>query len=220
MSRFGGKSGNDAPTRLVRNDPTKKVGFGGDDGNDGATQKIDASDNLIRNKVDIDNNLRSAVNAAQANENTGNIGGSTFESVAKSANPKTVVFRPSEGDKVATATDLPVVAWLVVVEGAGKGKGIALSYGMQKIGREASQNVVLDFGDETISREHHAAIEYDPKTRTFYLSKGENLVYLNGARVGQGSEENLSVGDMIEIGNTKLKFMPFCGPDFCWQSDS
>lgn len=132
---------------------------------------------------------------------------------------KTRVFKPkkAQAEELASeASDNPVVGWLVVVEGSGQGRAIEFSYGQQSIGRDASQSIQLDFGDEQISREHHAFIEYDPRERKVYLSKGANLVYHNGARVGQGDEVVLTSGDTIELGDTKLRFVTFCDTDFCW----
>ncbi len=116
----------------------------------------------------------------------------------------------------AMEAEAPVVAWLVVVEGAGRGRALEISYGLNKIGRDPDQDIALGFGDLEISRAQHATIEYDPKDRAFYLCKGENLVYLNGQRVGLGGERKLETGDSIAIGKTVLRFVAFCGPDFDW----
>lgn len=113
-------------------------------------------------------------------------------------------------------TSTPVVAWLVIIEGPGRGRAFEMSYGLNKIGRGADQEITLNFGDEEISRKNHAAIEYDPKDRSFYLTKGENLVYVNDKRVGMNSEHKMDAGDLIQIGKTFLNFVPFCHPGFDW----
>jgi hypothetical protein len=135
-----------------------------------------------------------------------------------SSGQKTVVFRPSAEGRSKKHSDQPTTGWLVIIAGPGRGASIEISYGLSKIGRDASQDIALDFGDESISRIHHAAIEYDPKLRQFFLSKGENLVYHNGSRVGAGAECELKTGDQIEIGATRLQFMAFCGPEFDWNT--
>ena len=50
----------------------------------------------------------------------------------------------------------------------------------------------------------------------FYLGHGGkmNLVRLNGRPVL--STEELDSNDLIRIGETTLKFVAFCGPDFSW----
>lgn len=149
------------------------------------------------------------------------------------AGAKTQFFRPRKNKSTAdntqqTATvnqgevvEKPVTGWVVIIKGKGKGQAIPLSYGLLRMGRDAGQGIPLDYGDEGISRENHASIEFDKKTRKFYLAKGENLVYLNGdERVGQGAERELSSGDEISFGGeTVLRFIAFCGPDFDWHED-
>ena len=51
--------------------------------------------------------------------------------------------------------DDPTVGWVVVINGPGKGRSLPLGYGMNKIGRDATQRIALDFGDKEISRENH-----------------------------------------------------------------
>jgi hypothetical protein len=110
----------------------------------------------------------------------------------------------------------PVVGWLVIVDGPGKGQSMQLGSGMNGIGRAKEARVSLDFGDEEISRLNHASVVYDPKGNKFYLQHGGgiNLTYLEEAPVLQPIE--IKGRETISIGNTKLVFMPFCGPNFSW----
>lgn len=112
--------------------------------------------------------------------------------------------------------DDPVVGWLVVVEGPGRGRAIALGYGMSSIGRSPDERICLDFGDEQISRENHAVVTYDTRGRKFYVQHGggKNLTYLGDEPVLSPAE--LKAGDEISLGNSKLRFIPLCGPDFEW----
>ena len=54
--------------------------------------------------------------------------------------------------------------------------------GVSQIGRGGDQTIALDFGDMAISRQHHAAIAYDPASHQFHVGHGgkSNLVRLNG----------------------------------------
>jgi hypothetical protein len=124
--------------------------------------------------------------------------------------------RPAAADRQADS-DNPVVGWLVVVEGPGRGQARALGYGMNGIGRRPDQRVSLDFGDSQISRVNHAAVVYDPRGRKFFLQHGSsaNLTYLDGQLVL--SPEPLDSGSDIVIGRTKLRFVALCGPEFDWQ---
>jgi hypothetical protein len=110
----------------------------------------------------------------------------------------------------------PVVGWLVVVQGPGKGQSLEIGIGANSIGRAPSQQVSLNFGDQEISRERHAVIVYDPLSKRFFLQSGEvrNLTYANGEVVLGHAE--LSGGETIVLGKTHLRFVPFCGPNFSW----
>lgn len=113
----------------------------------------------------------------------------------------------------------PVVAWIVVVKGPGRGGFRPVHVGMNSVGRAPSQRICLDFGDESISREEHAFITYDDEQRTFYLQHGgkSNLVRLGDKPVLQPAE--LKAGDQFRIGNTTFRFFPCCGPDFNWSDE-
>ncbi|EXJ09086.1 MULTISPECIES: FHA domain-containing protein [Nitrincola] len=135
----------------------------------------------------------------------------------------TRIFRPNAGvateNMNTTATDYmtdPVVGWVVVVDGPGKGSALPLGYGMNTIGR-ANCRVNLNFGDLDISREPHASITYDPRGRAFYVNHGggKNLTYMNDAPVLQPLI--LNGGEVINLGLTALKFVPFCCKEFDWQ---
>lgn len=110
----------------------------------------------------------------------------------------------------------PVVAWLVVVEGPGRGTALAVGYGNNRIGRAPAENIAVDFGDEEISRENHASLTFDGRHRRFYLvpGHGRNLVYVNEEPVMSPLE--LKGGEDIMLGATKLRFVPFCGKAFDW----
>lgn len=110
----------------------------------------------------------------------------------------------------------PVVGWLVCVEGPEKGRDYRIRSEKNAIGRGEEMDIVIK-GDETISRSNHAFIIYNPKKRTFRIQAGESrgLVYLNGEEVAVSEE--LKPYDAIEIGQTRLLFVPFCGEKFEWQ---
>ncbi len=119
--------------------------------------------------------------------------------------------------QTAAYTEFPV-GWLIVVEGAGRGSAFTLFNGVSKIGRGEGQTIRLDFGDNSISRENHASIAYDPALKCFFIGHGgkANLVRRNGRPVL--STEEMAAGDHITIGETKLRFVPLCGPDFFWDA--
>ncbi len=110
----------------------------------------------------------------------------------------------------------PVSGFLIIISGPGRGKVAMLRYGMNSIGRDASQQIVLDHGDKRISRESHCMLSYDPVTRKFYLQHGEGpqLTYLDGQPVLAVTQ--LAAGNHIRVGDTELRFVPLCGDDFDW----
>ncbi len=121
-------------------------------------------------------------------------------------------------DKTTTETGhfkFPV-GLVMVVKGPGLGECFAIKSGMSQIGRGEDQAIQLDFGDQAISRENHAAIVYDPKEHTFLLGHGgkSNIVRLNGKPVVSTSD--LKDGNEIELGETKLRFVALCSKKFNW----
>lgn len=124
--------------------------------------------------------------------------------------------KTTQTEKINTnLTNLPVTGWLVVVEGSNAGEDFRLIPAINSIGRNSSNTISIDNDDTTISRDKHCIVEYDIKSGKFYLERGVNTTYLNGNRVG-GDGAELSSGDIIEIGATKFKFIPFCNSEFCW----
>ena len=111
----------------------------------------------------------------------------------------------------------PVVGWLVIVKGPGKGQGLRLGYGTNSIGRGQTDRVALDFGDDQVSRSNHAVVTYDPRGRQYYVQHGggTNLTYLGDAPVLAPTV--LPPLSEITIGNTILRFVPLCDAEFDWQ---
>lgn len=110
----------------------------------------------------------------------------------------------------------PVVGWLVCVEGSARGQDYRIRSEKNFIGRSEKMDICIT-GDEQISRENHAILSYDPKKNIFRLFPGDSkgLVYLNDQEVIMPSE--LKSGDIIELGQTKLMFVPFCSESFQWK---
>jgi hypothetical protein len=110
----------------------------------------------------------------------------------------------------------PIVGWLVIVGGPGRGVSKSIGYGVNTIGRDSEQRISIDYGDEQISRSSHASIIYDPKSRKFFIQHGEGvkLTYVNESPVLKPTE--LIGRERISIGNTEFVFVPFCGATFDW----
>ena len=135
------------------------------------------------------------------------------------AAPRTVIaggLTRSPATDPQSAMHDPVVGWLVVIEGPGKGSAVQIGNGQNTVGRDESR-IRLDFGDPQISRTDHAVISYDPRANQFYIQqgKGVNLVYLEGSPVL--APTLLEHGSTISIGGTTLRFVAFCDDKFRWK---
>jgi hypothetical protein len=109
----------------------------------------------------------------------------------------------------------PVVGWLVCVEGPDRGRDYRLHGEKNFIGRSSTMDIAIT-GDDSISREKHAAVSFEPKKKTFWLLPGESagLVYLNDEVVNAPRE--IKARDIIELGRSKLMLFPFCDESFQW----
>ncbi len=109
----------------------------------------------------------------------------------------------------------PVSGWLVAITGPDKGRDFRITSERNFIGRAESMDIQIS-GDEAVSRDNHAAVSYSPKSQTFRIYPGDSkgLVYLNDQEVL--TPELLKPYDIIELGQTKLMFVPFCGKNFSW----
>lgn len=111
----------------------------------------------------------------------------------------------------------PVVAWLVVLDGPGKGNFRPVFRGSNTIGRGPNQRVPIDFGDDAISAEKQAFLVYDERKRQYQLVPNlerPNLVYLNDSALTGNAD--IKAHDKVTMGRTTLLFVPLCGPDFDW----
>lgn len=128
------------------------------------------------------------------------------------------LFDPDAAVAKSRSAKFPV-GWVVVVDGPGRGESFALLSGMSQIGRGDDQAIQLNFGDNSISRDNHAAIAYDPENHSFLLGHGgkSNIVRLNDKPVL--STEELKDTDLVRIGETTLRFIALCNPQFNWVED-
>lgn len=110
----------------------------------------------------------------------------------------------------------PVVGWLVAVEGKHKGEDFRLKAGNNFIGRDRTMDVVLS-NDNSVSRNKHAIITYDPMGNVFIVRGGESheLSYLNGQILLEPKVINNY--DKLLIGNTTLMFISLVGDKFTWE---
>ena len=109
----------------------------------------------------------------------------------------------------------PVVGWLVCVEGPEVGKDYRLFGRINSIGRAEGNDVVLA-QEHTVSQKNHVRLAYDAKHNNFQLIPGEgtNVTYLNEEPLYV--PQKLNAYDVLEMGATKLIFVPLCNERFHW----
>lgn len=110
----------------------------------------------------------------------------------------------------------PVVGWLVCIDGPDKGRDFRIHPERNNIGRDPGQRGIVISGDKSISGKKHAVISYNPKNHRFNLIPGDGrgITYINDDELLV--PQALAPYDRIEMGNTKLIFVPLCGEHFTW----
>lgn len=99
---------------------------------------------------------------------------------------------------------LPVVAWLVMIEGEREGEDFRITKNDFKIGRDPNLQCDLVLSDPTVSKEH-CKIKVDENNKVFiYDLASENGTFVNDKEVSGPVE--LKDNDVIRIGKTKFMF--------------
>ncbi len=131
--------------------------------------------------------------------------------------PKPGATRRAGGEASSTKDD-PVVGWLVCLAGPDRGRDFRLHAEKNFIGRSPLMDVCVA-GDESVSRDRHAQVIFDPKKQVFWAVPGDasGLVYLNGDIVHAPTRMNCD--DVLEVGQTKLVLIPFCGEKYSWSRE-
>ena len=153
-------------------------------------------------------------------------------------NPKTMVVGGQRTPDMAEAFDPmrdPVVGWLVVVAGVGKGTHRPLGYGQNTVGRGDEARVKLIYGaaftlkegatqvvnvgleshfDGSISRKHFI-VSYDERSRKFFIQNSPDSTNMTYIKDGGNDDpvmapRELKPFDRIQVGKTELMFVPLC----------
>jgi hypothetical protein len=121
------------------------------------------------------------------------------------------------GQDAAPGKPDPVVGWLVCLDGPDRGRDFRLHAEKNFIGRSPTMDVCI-FNDDTVSREKHGVVIFDPKKQVFWTLPGDasGLVYLNGEIVHTPTQ--IHAHDTLEMGQTKLVLIPFCGDKYTWNT--
>lgn len=166
--------------------------------------------NLFQNEEKVEpvvqeaSSLREAVrNASASNE------GKTMSYFSSAVGPT------SNQTQTRQVTE-PVVGWLVCISGCYFGECFKIFAGKNSIGRSEENRIVIA-NDNSISRNKHALLVYEPKKRNFYIQPGDSsgLTYLNDDYITES--QKMKARDIVELGDSKFMFVPLCGEDFSWE---
>ncbi|MCM1298479.1 MAG: FHA domain-containing protein [Firmicutes bacterium] len=110
----------------------------------------------------------------------------------------------------------PVVGWIVCIDGSDKGKDFRLHSGNNFVGRSGKMDITLT--GKYVSSENHFCVSYDKRHDKYFaaMGVGQEMVYLNEEPLAGTNAIQLKQGDIIEVGKTKLIFIPLCGDSFHW----
>ena len=138
----------------------------------------------------------------------------SMKSQEETAVTKPVGFEPPV--EILQEEVLPVCGWLVCIEGARIGRDYKIKDGKNFVGRGDDMDIQI-LGDNKISRRNHCVIVYDAKQGQTVLLPGDSngLVYLNDEAVYVPT--GLNIYDVIELGESKFLYIPFCGEHFKWE---
>lgn len=108
-----------------------------------------------------------------------------------------------------------LVGWLVCIDGPEVGRDYPLHQGFNRLGRDPKLEIVIG-KDEGISRDPVCSIVYDDRQNQFFLSQQEGgQTYLNETLLA-GSPK-LQLGDILQLGQSKFEFIPFCREGRDWR---
>ncbi|MGN0158200.1 MAG: FHA domain-containing protein [Brotaphodocola sp.] len=110
----------------------------------------------------------------------------------------------------------PVVGWLVCTKGKYFGQSFNLKSGRNFIGRSSAMDVCLE-GENSVSRDRHAVIIYEPRERMFIAQPGDSreLFYINDEVVLDNVV--LKPYDVISLGKVDMMIIPCCTKEFAWE---
>lgn len=111
-----------------------------------------------------------------------------------------------------------VVGWIVGIGGPCRGIDYRIHEGKNYIGREALCEVNVE--DPKVSAGNVAQVVFDPRSKRFFSSDCDGtstICYLNGEPL-LGKHE-LKIYDRLEMGDSRLLFVPLCGDAFTWDEE-
>ncbi len=110
-----------------------------------------------------------------------------------------------------------VAGMLLCVYGPHFHECFAVCYGRNSIGRLSSNDIVLS-KDNSVSREKHGWINYDPRTFEFSVQPGDSSQFMYLDDVAVKMPMTMSPYSKLELGDSVFFLFPFCGENFDWKN--
>ena len=109
----------------------------------------------------------------------------------------------------------PVVGWLVCEEGPERGNSYKIIAGRNFVGRSHKSDIVI-YDDQSISRENHCSVVFEPKTCNFYIMSSEHAITLINGEILTDAV-CITDDDVISIGKSKFRMIPYCKKGREWE---
>ena len=128
--------------------------------------------------------------------------------------PEKPVFSKQRQDEV---TPELLTGWLVYVNGNKRGRAITLGQKDTLLGQDESGEVIVLEEEELLQA--YAVVVYESDVREFYIKPGKKRCLFYAGDNAVYNRTSLKSGDMVEIGQSKMIFVPFCNETFDWDDD-
>lgn len=110
----------------------------------------------------------------------------------------------------------PVTGWIVCIKGTVKGKCYEIHMNRNFLGRDKLMDISVP-DDLKISRENHLSITYDNKNCRFYVKNENGSVIVNKGTINSPVE--IFENDILEFGDSKYIFIPYCTNERNWNKN-
>ena len=110
-----------------------------------------------------------------------------------------------------------ITGWLVATDGIVKGRDYRIYHGISWVGRSYNSDIIIH-EDAGIAEWKQCGVVYDGRGNHFFLLPGQGTTtYLNGEVLEKPMP--LLSGDVINMGNSKFEFVPFCREGHTWDTE-
>ena len=124
-----------------------------------------------------------------------------------------VIMNEAEDVTVSFYQKRSVTGWIVGLTGPVKGQDYRIIPEKNRVGSAGNMDIRLP-ENSGVERSGHCEIVYEPRGNSFYIQRGSGAVFINDQYLTEDQE--LKIGDIIQIGNCTYEFIPFCREGRKW----